>query len=428
MKKKFLKILTLMLIMALAVCIFVACGDDDTDKDDGNGVEESIDYAREVYLNTQKYPELANQGFFATVWNEETNMPEYVRVGSAEGAAVIDPAKPTIIMVHGWNAFYSDYLIGPKFEAIAGMDEDDFAANGNVYTAKLWVDRGWNFISFQWGRFAMSDNVEVENNVYKGGLRAMLGGRGDTGRPFSDYDASQYSIAQFFAAEYLRMVNALNAKGDITGEIRIAGHSMGGIVISQSYKVLDHLAAAGQLDESDLPDRTVFLDTYTGFFYVEGDEDFEISWSGEKFAGGTRGKEFLSAIQVIEDNGAAVELYVMKGGLVPVISADNSIYTVMDKAATAIMDFRFLSYGESFQHGHNGVMEVYLYSIVYDEIKVSDGSDAFFAGTPTQTVKDGKGKIILYSFSSNGTSASLKDCTVTPSDKYTAYNNPDFMQ
>lgn len=89
------KFVTILLTLSLAACMVVtaaACGNNDNPPapDDNKSEYDFIDYAEKVYLNTEKYPELEDQGLFVLGYDEGKGVFD-VRASSAEGAAMVDP-------------------------------------------------------------------------------------------------------------------------------------------------------------------------------------------------------------------------------------------------------------------------------------------------------------------------------------------------
>ena len=135
-----------------------------------------IDYAKEVYLDTETYPDMAEMGLFWTKWDEETKTIIQVPADSEEGAALVNPNKPTLINVHG--VLLDGYEKQEKFRLntkIANPEEFDIDAN-YVYLNYIWLREGWNVANYHYNRFASEINpslIEAKYGQTKAAGRAL---------------------------------------------------------------------------------------------------------------------------------------------------------------------------------------------------------------------------------------------------------------
>lgn len=332
------KFVTILLTLSLAACMVVmaaACGNNDNPPapDDNKSEYDFIDYAEKVYLNTEKYPELEDQGLFVLGYDEGKGVFD-VRASSAEGAAMVDPKKPTVILVHGWlgSDFKEDIGYAPqKIKPFLHYKMDNIPGYEGKEITEALIGAGYNVMMFEYNRFAVHDIVSNEAWIYIGGTEKYPyvymsdydEGGGEAfckGATYRDNDICAYSLSQFFAAEYIRMVKAV---GDDfgTAETRIAGHSLGGIMSTVSTNLIYELAKAGQIKTNQVPSRLALLDTYIGF--LKDDEMYEtetVKWSGESFVSGSSSDTYLSYIDNMAEGGIAIETYLAMNGIVPAMS------------------------------------------------------------------------------------------------------------
>lgn len=388
------KIIGFMMLLSVAVmssALLWGCNPDDPPVD-----FITIDYASEVKLNTEKYPDLNDQGMLILSWDDDAKTMSETRTYKEEAKALYDNTKPTVIFVHGIlidggrygnNSFH----LPPSMQDVADLNEDDYDAEGSVLLTKFWLEEGWNVLIFNYNRFADAEVVLVEDRIYSGndGISYHLPEAGDE---FSDNDASNYSIGQFFAAEYLRTTQDLGMSAD--KEIRISCHSMGGIVTVNGTRILCALAEDGQIAANLLPGRVALIDTYVG--WVAGQEvAFDtITWSGESMEGRSKSSYYLDYIKHISQKGIALELYLMEYGSVPLASFDGVILEVMDYVATVVYNPSMYKGMDYVSNGHNAVMEWYMSSIRYDAPKIAGTSaDGLSASSPKEVVSSLKGKV-----------------------------------
>jgi hypothetical protein len=418
--KKFISTTLLAVMIITLTSMFAGCTKD----------EEMLAYAENVYLNTEKYEVLKTQGMYILEWDPVEKVMNEFKTDTEEAKDVYDSTKPTIIFVHGWmleEGRYGRYKYILEDELLnesEGVYVEDLDNEGNLYTTKLWLNEGWNVMCFHYNLFADVDNVTMEDSIYsaENGISFCYPDGSEQSR--SENDATEYSISQFFAAEYIRTMANLTVNGE--KEIRIGCHSMGGVLTSCGVNILLALVEDGQIAENLLPDRIAYLDTFCGFFYFLKPSFNTIDWSGEKIGyiedkngdyvfvdnayvkydstisehrNVTRYKLisksmcFVNYIKNIDSDGIAIELCLLKGGTVPTLSGDNAILDVMEYAATVVYNPAMLSFGDKFSKGHNGVREWYFCSIASSVPTVGETATAISAASTIDEIKAKKGKV-----------------------------------
>lgn len=365
-----------------------------------------IDYAKEVYLDVQNYPDLAEMGLFWTQWDAEQDKMVLKDADTAEGAALIDPDKPTIILVHGMlgdghikqEAFYlSDKIADP---AEFGLQ------SSGVPLGLIWQKLGWNVGYFHYNRFGAEGFFPhfIECKIW-----AI---DGDTGiryrhRNGSTTDgATQYSVAEHFAAEYIRAINLLPANMG-NKEIRVAAHSMGGEVSTAALFLLTVLADEGQLSKDKLPDRFAMLDPYFSTSLVSEDneilfelspKDITIRWSGKMLPYNSVGWTMIDCLRYMVDKGIAIEYYTYSLSWLVIAMPPDIIKELKKLCVYVIMepDYDYINPAYSKANdGHNGVRDWYLCSMYSPPVVDQDGNTAASAATPTSVIKELKGKFFI---------------------------------
>lgn len=368
--------------------------------------DQYVDYAKEVFFDVEKNPDMAEMGLFWTKWDEETKSIIQIAADSEEGAALVDPTKPTIINVHG--VLMNGHLGQEKYNLnskVANPAEFDLDTN-YVPMNYLWLREGWNVANFHYNRFASEGifphiiEYKIWTNDSEWGVRYR-----HADGTFSDKDVTQYTIAEHFAAEYIRAMQLL-PKEMGQKEIRVAAHSMGGQVSTATLFLLTELADDGQLPFSQLPDRFALLDPYfsstielVGKTNYLGPKNANIRWSGKPIVENHVGKMMIECLKDIAANNIVIEHYtyenVIKSGmdfLVPELIKLSS-YVIL------VPDYEGDGY-TLMSDGHNGVREWYLCSLLNGPIKdITNGSNsgefAPSASLPTEEIAKLKNKEFL---------------------------------
>lgn len=378
-----------------------------------------IDYAKEVYFDTDTYPDMEEMGLFWTRWDAETESIIQVAADSEEGASLIDPSKPTIINVHG--VLMDGHEKPERFylnSKIANPDEFDLETE-EVSMLYLWMREGWNVGTFHYNRFA-SEGIRpdfIESKIWSGesiqGETRGMRYRHANGS-YSAQDITEYSLAEHFAAEYIRAMNLLS---DDMGkeEIRVAGHSMGGQVATASLFLLTELADAGQLPFEQLPNRFALLDPYFSTFIESGNSSLymgpktiKIRWSGKTITDNSTGITMLECLKDLEANGIVLEYYTYHQSFLK-LAMMNIVEEFKTISTYSIVNPDWSGNGyQIVADGHNGVREWYLCSLLSPQVKdISNDSGEYApsAAMPTEMIKALKGNEYILVDGSNTVNA-----------------------
>jgi hypothetical protein len=225
-----------------------------------------------------------------------------------ESNSYFDPAKPTMIFVHGWQPYLSNSL--PTFD-FNGTD-----------TAAGWIDGGWNIGIFVWNQF--SDETTGlgagDPDWFAGGppqgvldaeakIWTTTGPQGMRWRDWDDFidqyseTAGLSSAAELFYDEYVAAMPIT-----YTGNIRIAGHSLGNQMAVRFTKLVHDNIAAGNVPENLRPARVALLDPYwspgpKGYLDGENNGDRVRRYIAELLPTGTLFEWYWSSEWTTGDNG-----------------------------------------------------------------------------------------------------------------------------
>lgn len=365
-----------------------------------------IDYAQEVYFDVENYPDMAEMGLFWTEWDDDRDEMALIDADSAEGAALVDPNKPTIILVHG---MLSDGHYSPERfylnQLIANPAEFDLQSEEGVPLGLIWQNMGWNVGYFHYNRFA-SEGARphyIESKIWA--IDGVSGIRYRHTDGTLTENATEYSVAEHFAAEYIRAMNCLpNAMG--SQEIRVAAHSMGGELSTAGLFLLSLLAEDGQLDNDKLPNRFAMLDPYFSttvldengeIFFSLSPTDITIRWSGKPLPYDNVGYTMIDCLKKISSMGIAIEYYTFDLSTL-VIAMPYPLVTELKKLCVYVImvpnyDQTNPEYSK-LTDGHNGVRDWYLCSLYSSPVTNAsvDNEIAASASTPTETILALKGK------------------------------------
>ncbi len=360
---------------------------------------EYVDYAKEVKFDYDKYPLLKNQGLFWLKWDDELN--EYVKVdaNTDEGAALVDPNKPTIINIHGMlvEGYYTEEMYWLPEDCATS---EEIGYDMPVQYFKFWIDKGYNVGMYSYQKFA------AEGIAYNAIEEKMWATDGDIGiryqKPDTSYDedVSEYTLTEHFAADYIRAMARLpESFGD--QEIRFTAHSMGGQMVTGGTFLLTELASVGQLNPNQLPDRICMQDTFFGVFVKKGDSvvyggntGLTLRWSGKPLINDNTGETIIECVKDIAANGILFEYYSYDMSFLRILQKDQMIKDFIDNSVYVIMDPKFAS------NQHNGVRDYYLTSILVDydvdfdvNKTLTDAEKiAYAASLPTEELKTLIGK------------------------------------
>lgn len=363
MKKRYFVLFTVFVFLCTAICIsLTACNNKDypvfsNDQINGNLLADNYkDYANEVYLDYENNPELETQGLFWTKWDDVNKKIVYVKADTAEGAALVDPSKPTIINAHGIKIRESSARDSYEVKLDIAKGSDFGYDTEKVNTLRIWLDQGYNVAVFSWEKFADDGIMQIETKVWaKGGTyKTSSGGQ-------SEYKID-FSISELFVAEYIRAVNLLPSDFG-KEEIRFAGHSMGGVLVTSSMFLLTELVSEKQIKYSQIPKRLTYLDSYLGGTPGLSPTDFVISWSGKNSINSNSADTFVECFNELKRRGMAMEFY----------RADNSfvdgsliVNRVLTSCVVQTILINYPGYGSNSINAHPVIRDWYMCSILFD--------------------------------------------------------------
>lgn len=254
---------------------------------------------------------------------------------SGESKPYFDPAKPTLIYVHGWQPYMSNTL--PNFD-YNGTD-----------TAAAWINDGWNVGVFVWNQF--SDELVVTDAEAK--IWTPNGPKGMRWRDWDDWPdgygdppPGTPSAAELFYDSYVAAMTEYEYTG---GNIRIAGHSLGGQMAVRLTRLVHDGIAAGEVPEHLRPTRVALLDPY---------------WSpgGKSYlGGGTTGDAVRERVADLLPTGTLFEWYRSSNWTAEPVGDSNDdlkpmmMYTAMDP-----------TYAESGKDKHMAAKYLYFWSYAFD--------------------------------------------------------------
>ena len=481
--------------------------------------ESYPNFAETYDFDFEKDPELIDQGMFWTWYDESVNVVREVsardhdEVDKMIADGRIDGNKPTIIFVHGvCVSQYSRTIVEVNDEAIEIPSDgygtltskvvldptlDEFK-NYTDYTGRvnlnlIYLKNGYNVVNFVYVRFAdetsvtvnemcddgivrsvtYANNATIEQKVYSTdgacGMRyrksdgVFSDGTDAYGNVVQDAEVHEdvkFCVAEYFAAEYVRLVNYMVEKNifNENSHIGLTGHSMGGVVSTIGSFLLTELVRVNQIPAYYVPDRIALEDSYFGVYpdYCEvvptysgiaeairaeggSDKDIELKqrelkttfmmfvygidvhWTGKKINGGGTPPLYLTALrQLVRDYDIAVEYYVDespvgKGGMAYAsITAPTINMLIREYTSTIAYVFKFK---ESFL-SHNGVREEHCASFLYPVYLDVDGNKTVSAASTDDEIKAARGKQ-WYVYEGNSTSTLSDDVVKTYEGKDT---------
>ena len=413
----------LVVVLVLAVFIAVAVGavvniikpEDTTWKkvrvaDDSLYPEnyEYVDYKNEVFYDENEHPALADQGLFWIKWDEEKGRPIEVPADSEEGAALVDPNKPTLINIHGMlvdgATNREDFFLNPDIDVPSEFDVE-YDRTNMLY---LWIRAGYNVANFQYHRFATDMSPPaIEGKIWLSDSSTAT----YEGQYYQDHNknwienASEYTVSEHFVGEYLRAMSYLpDTMGD--QEIHVVAHSMGGEVAASGLFLLTEMAAIGRLDPNQLPNRYTLMDTYfsmnipfnDGTHYYVGPKG-HIRWSGKELCRQNTAYATISCLEELEANGIVMEYYYNDQSFLNLAMSKEIKNRLLKIAAYVEIKPDWSSYSSNYaelSNGHNGVREWYLCSKFGTPAVDTKGNTAPSAGITTERLKELKGKYFRY--------------------------------
>lgn len=323
--------------------------------------KDYVEYADVAFLDDVKYPDLLEQGLFWHTFNTFTEEIVEAPADSTLGASFVDPNKPTIIFIHGMEAsgyrIRNTYLLPDFLDARNELGISELSSGADVSMLYLWLRKGYNVGFFHWERFSGGLGSSIGETPMNNEER-IWATDGQTGTRFVDaegvghFDGTEYSIAENFAAEYIRAMRLLpDTMGD--KEIRIQSHSMGGEVTAAGVFLLTELADpdVNQLPEKQLPDRYSLMDTYFSMNLTVGDKtipmtvnDITISWSKKPLPKDGMKDTILDCLKVFANHGIVMDYYTYHGSTLKLGLTPADVQVMLQLMTITDLDIDWASY------------------------------------------------------------------------------------
>lgn len=422
------------------------------------------DYAT-VDFDLDYHVELQDQGMRWAYWDEQSQTVKEVSNHDREGVdrlieqGVISQDKPTVVFIHGVQmASYSGTIYFMAEPDCLDPNDDSLAAyvdaNGLVQLNRIFLKNGYNVINFQYNRFADEGALTapvydsernpvlnedgsvlevgyVANQLIEGkiwttdspaGMRyRMQSGLFNTGcdmtgtavQDAARYDdpdhAIDFSLAEYMAAEWIRVVQYTLSKGidlSVAG-VRFTGHSMGCAMTMAGTYLLTELVRVGQIDSRYLPERICLQDGYLGYYFGDcldvNDRSLATigklilttlnstcSWSDEVITRGGTSPLYAYAARQIADCGIACEFY-YDANTFSFVSTISGCMRTLVFSKMAVVGFL-----GTYSNTHNAVRAIYCAGMLCDVPDLVDENGnvigkALSAASSTQDVLDRMG-------------------------------------
>lgn len=449
-----------------------------------------VDFASEYDIDLDEHPDLYDSGMFWCYYDEtagtvrEVSMRNRDKVDELIAKGYIDGSKPTTIFTHGLgvDTYKKVFVEGEESmcseiydvpEEVLDPSDPVYADyvephSGKVNLNLIYLKNGYNVINFSYRRFAdeiavtktvmqsdgkeynmvYANNMVTESKVYSTdgpvGMRYRYasGNFSDGDNCFSDAEPAivrddiDFTLAEYFAAEYVRMFDYMVEKNvfDANSVVQCSGHSMGGVVTVIGTFLVSELVRVGQIPSYYLADRVMLEDTYLGVYtnYKENVPDFtdldddidkqslamskmlhvdglKVHWTGKTLDGcGSFGTYLAALYQLVNAYDMPVEYYIdMSIKSFASMPAAKVRHLVMSLCATQIYNMTFKC-----NNTHNAIREYRVASIIPSLSPVSaDGSAAVYTTLSDDEIRARRGKI-YYETSGNNT-ATLSDDSFT---------------
>jgi len=381
-----------------------------------------IDYANEVMIpevvtdtvQEKTFTDAQEMGLFWGRYDEETESIVQIAADTHAGAALVDPNKPTLILVHGMmgDGYYhrEGYYVSNK------LAQNEFGIDTETDSlSRIWLNKGWNVGYFHYERWAAEGALSsyIESKIWAtDGRKVGIRYRHVDNTTTDSW--TDYSVGEHFAAEYIRAMNLLPA-GMGSKEIRLAAHSMGGQLTTASLFLLTELARTGQLPMDQLPNRYAMLDPFFSINVEDsaGDQlaslgpnketvgsDITIRWSGKKLPKNSTGIAMAECLKVFEYYGIALEYYTFNKSTL-VVAMSGSIMEAIQRYTSytiIIPDYAALPGKELFinlMEGHNAVRDWYLCSLYCETPSNVVGGRIASASATYEEIIALKGKVFM---------------------------------
>jgi len=266
---------------------------------------------QQVSLFPDGWPAVLDSGVYWFGLNDEHEK------AIGQKSMLFDPAKPTIIFVHGWTGYGGVAGVSKcrRWTSACTICED------KRLLAPPWLEKGWNYGIFYWDQFA------DERCLSDAELKIWMNPSRPQGLAWNSYNATSKKLARMHYDNSVASMGHLCAETlrfalrDFTGsDLRLAGHSIGAQLAAACANVLHKERS---YPSAVLPTRLVLLDpVFTGAFQhwsiglreVAGPLQSllfhcGIPYNGSEDYSKVAPTSMLQAINFLWEQGVATELY-----------------------------------------------------------------------------------------------------------------------
>ena len=230
----------------------------------------------------------------------------------------VNKNAPTMIFTHGWkpngeSKMREDLSIkGRTDSALASNGYEPYPYDKRFYN--YYLQQGYNVGVFYWQQFAdegLSLSVDSKiwsHNTEEKGMAYVTydeNGKGTLTKPDDETNPDK-SVAVLYGEEIIKWLG-----NDYSGELHLAGHSMGGQLTLAVSEYLCLLNDKGTIKDNLLPDRVTILDPYLSNTKITG----TVTHKGEKVKDVTCAQLASYATETIYQHGIPIEGYGVNLGM-----------------------------------------------------------------------------------------------------------------
>ncbi len=299
---------------------------------------------------------------YGLYWSGPNSQYEKAGAHTANGSQFYDPAKPTLIYVHGWADKSSTTQTREDFNNTRnGRPDVDFAA--------MWRNHGYNIGIMYWNQF--SDEAEVKDAEAK--IWSATGRKGMRWRNSQGIYAttnSRSNVSDLLVHSYITAMTQYAGN-----DIRIAGHSLGNQLAIKMTHMLKQEAQSGLIPANIVPDRVSLLDS----FYSKYAKDY---LNGRWNSGVAK-----DMVVELKNYGTAIDSYRSSSITTTEFAGDKAIQ-LHNEVAFVEMGSKFF-YWWDIGRKHISATWMYLWSIDSPMPHISNSSySGISAATPNWIIRD----------------------------------------
>lgn len=380
-------------ISATAVTAYAATSDFHTEDSSIFGEEDS-------------FGEL-NYGFY---WAKKGNL--YEKADPKGKNSAYDKNKPTVIFIHGYQAD-SGYF---NRETLASYDYQWINDDDSHYLLDKWIDSGYNVLMYQWNQFSDDTSpVDTKDKIWSLNDKGRIRWRQHDGKYTANDDTRNPDkpISVLFVEDYLELFQGNNS------EIRLTGHSMGGMFSVAVMGILYEKYMNKEISGNMLPMRLSLLDPYLGL--DTGNNDLmEIYWKADDDEFKTIEDRKIALvckdyIKKLHELGVAIDYYIttITGEIGLINNMDEKDFDITPYMTTVKYNGNALKNINSLNIGalHCAARDFYFYSFGFDppidNSDLASGNYTITASTPSEAVYAASGQ--YFANKTSNSSLSVED-------------------